>query len=75
MFKKKTKPQDRYVTVLIGSGSSSMFTKVRKGEQVLIGSGSSSMVIRAGETVSIDEKLEERFPTTPKQKIKSIFRK
>ncbi|MCI9233233.1 MAG: hypothetical protein HFH08_01395 [Bacilli bacterium] len=52
-----------------------MFTKVRKGEQVLIGSGSSSMVIRAGETVSIDEKLEERFPTTPKQKIKSIFRK
>lgn len=41
----------------------------------MIGTGSSSMIIRAGETVSIDEEVEKRFPTKPKQKIKSLFRK
>ncbi len=76
MFKKmKNVPTKDLVTVLIGSGSSSMFVKVPKGKKVLIGSGSSSMIVRAGESVSIDEELEKRFPTRPKQKIKSIFRK
>lgn len=71
MFKKK----DEYVTVLIGSGSSSTFVKKKRGTRTLIGSGSSSMAIRAGKTISMNEELEKRFPTTPKQKVKSIFRK
>jgi len=75
VFKKKSRPKEEYVRVMIGSGRSSTFINVKKGEKVLIGSGSSSMIIRAGETVSIDEEMEKRFPTTPKQKVKSIFRK
>ncbi len=75
MFKKKSRPKEEYVKVMIGSGSSSTFVSVKKGEKVLIGSGLSSMIIRAGETVSIDEEAEKRFPTSPKQKVKSIFRK
>lgn len=67
--------KDQYVRVLVGSGRDSVFVNVKKGEKVLIGSGSSSMIIRAGETVSIDEELEKRFPTSPKQKVKSLFRK
>lgn len=67
--------KDQYARVLVGSGRDSVFVNVKKGEKVLIGSGSSSMIIRAGETVSIDEELEKRFPTRPKQKVKSLFRK
>lgn len=67
--------KDQYARVLVGSGRDSVFINVKKGEKVLIGSGSSSMIIRAGETVSIDEELEKRFPTRPKQKVKSLFRK
>lgn len=75
MFKKKSSPKEEYVKVMIGSGSSSTFVNVKKGEKVLIGSGSFSMIIRAGETVSIDEETEKRFPLSTKQKVKSIFRK
>lgn len=67
--------KNQYARVLVGSGRDSAFVNVKKGEKVLIGSGSSSMIIRAGETVSIDEELEKCFPTRPKQKVKSLFRK
>lgn len=58
MHKRKLKKGDSdEVTIMIGSGESSLFTKVKKGEKIMVGSGENSCFVRAG--ISPQEELKE----------------
>ena len=77
--KKKNLKTDK-VTVMIGSGEHSIFTKIKKGEKVMIGTGEHSCFVRAGITPEeareeLDEKLDNIIYSKPVAFVKKLQRK
>ncbi len=84
--KKKNKISAREsdsITMMIGNGEHSFFTKVPRGKKVRIGSGEHSCSVEAGLSLEeaerrLNEKIVSLYSPKPqgiKAKIKSIFRK
>lgn len=77
--KQKRKKSDE-VTVMIGSGEHSIFTKVKRGEMIMVGSGEHSCFVRAGispdeERQELDDKLDDAIYSKPVAFIKKLERK
>lgn len=75
----KGKKSDK-VTVMIGSGETAIFTKVKKGERIMVGSGGNSCFVRAGITPQeahreLDDRLDDAIYSKPVAFVKKIQRR
>lgn len=78
--RKKPKSKDDTCIVMIGSGDSAMFMRVKKHQKVLIGSGENSCFIEAGLTLEehermLDDQIDDMLYSRPKAFVKKIVRR
>ena len=79
-YHKERKTKTDNVTVMIGSGEYSIFTKVKKGEKIMIGTGEHSCFVRAGITPEeareeLNQKLDNIIYSKPVAFVKKLQRK
>ena len=81
MHKKKIKMRNsKEVTIMIGSGENSIFTKVKKGKRIMIGSGEHSCLVRAGispeeEKQELNNKIDDAIYSRPVALVKKLQRR
>lgn len=78
--KKNSNSKNKQVSVMIGSGDSSIFITAKKGQKVMIGSGENSCFIEAGLTPEesrkrLDDKVDDAIYSKPIATVKKLIRR